>query len=323
MLCSYTRGYLGVPPDALGGWDAPARGFEASPWAWQWSERMMTQQVCAAFQTPPTQCTERASLWQGPFVHHSCTASIPQPQVQSTYAVGQAPPTFSRVVGGPAPNAKRPEIICPQPTHPLPKWINMTGWEDDEDETTAEEGEEGSDLTPEILDDEVDWEGEEWFEEDRDASRRFLPSFIFSPDPEDLPIPFFPPSNHPIPPPPSLAPLSPDADDLPQPHFDSDSYSPISVVNSQSSVPGLDHTRSSWSDSFESIISPDPEDLPAPNFGIYDRFEVGVFKFPGPHDHHHFGLGLPKGLRGIVMGEGRRALGDKYPQRWLGWTRDR
>ena len=57
MLCSYTQGYLGVYPNALGGWDAPARGFEASPWAWQWSERIATQQVCAVFQPPPTQCT--------------------------------------------------------------------------------------------------------------------------------------------------------------------------------------------------------------------------------------------------------------------------
>lgn len=233
--------------------------------------------------------------------------------------MGQAPQTFSRVVGGPAPNVKRPEIICPRPIHPLPKWINMTGWEDDEDETTTEEDEERSDLTPDLedLDDEVDWEGEEWFdEEDYDTPHRFLPPFFLSPDPEDLPAPFFPPSNNPIPPPPSPAPLSPDADDLPQPCFDSDPYSPISVVNSQSSVPGLDRTRSSWSDSFESIISPDPEELPLPNFGTCDRF-----KFPEPHDRHHVGLGFGKGQRGFVIGEGRRALGAEYPRRLPDWTR--
>lgn len=232
----------------------------------------------------------------------------------------QAPPTFSRVVGGPAPNAKGPEIICPRPIYPLPKWIEMNGWDDDEDETTSEEDEERSELVsdPEDLDDEVDWEGEEWFEEeDYDAPHRFLPSFLLSPDPEELPTPFFPPSNNPIAPPPSIAPLSPDADDLPQPHFGSDLYSPISVVNSQSSVPGLDRTRSSWSDSLESIISPDPEELPPPNFGIYDRFEVGVFKFPEPHDRHHAGLGFGNGRRGVVIGEGRGMLGAGYPRRRL------
>lgn len=187
-----------------------------------------------------------------------------------------------------------------------------------------EEGEERSDLTPdaEDLDDEVDWEGEEWFEEgDYDAPRRFLPSSIISPDPEDLPTPFFPPSNHPLPPPPSPAPLSTDADDLPRSHFDSDQYSPISVANSQSSVPGLKGT--SWFDPFGSIISPDPEDLPPPDFGIYDRLEAGVFKFPEPHDHHHVGLGFPKARQGVVMGEGRKVLGAKYPQRLLDWTWDR
>ena len=284
VQCFHTQGYLGAHSNALVGWDAPTSGFEAGPWAWQWNERARLQQVCAAAQPPKTQCTERASLLQGPVVHHSYTASIPQPQVRATYAVGQAPPTFSRVVGGPAPNAKRSEIICPQPIHPLPKWIHMTGWEDDWDRPTTEEDEKGSDLTPdpEDLDIHADWEGEGWFdeEEDYDAQRRCLPPYFLSPDPEDLPAPFFPPSNGP--PPTSLTPLSPDADDLPQPHFDSDPYSPVSTVNSRSSVPGLDRTWSSQSDSYESIISPDPAELPPPNFGIYDRFEVGVFKFPGP-----------------------------------------
>jgi len=62
MLCSYAQGYFGAYPNALMGWDTSARGFEASPWAWQWSERIMPQQVRAVFQLPPTRCTERASL---------------------------------------------------------------------------------------------------------------------------------------------------------------------------------------------------------------------------------------------------------------------
>lgn len=57
MLCSYAQGYLGVYSNALGGWDASARGSEASPWAWQWNERIVTQQVCAVSQFPPTHCT--------------------------------------------------------------------------------------------------------------------------------------------------------------------------------------------------------------------------------------------------------------------------
>ena len=54
MLCSYTQGYLGVHPNALVGWDAPAPGFEVGPWAWQWSERILPQQVCAVSQSPIT-----------------------------------------------------------------------------------------------------------------------------------------------------------------------------------------------------------------------------------------------------------------------------
>jgi len=203
----------------------------------------------------------------------------------------------------------------------------MAGWEDDEGESTVEQDQERSDPTPdpEGKDNEANWEGEELFEveeEEYDAPRRFLPSFV-SPDPEDLPAPFFPPSNGPLPPLPLLVPLSPDAEDLPQPHFDSDPYSPISGVSSRSSVPGLNHTRSSRSNSFESIVSPDPGDLPPPDFEIYDRFEVWGFKFPEPHDRHHVGWGFGEGRREVAIGEGRKVLGGGRHWRWLDWTRGR
>ena len=199
----------------------------------------------------------------------------------------------------------------------------MTEWEDDEDEPTNEEDEERSD--PEELDADVDWEGGRCFEEeDYDVPRRFLPSFLLSPDPEDLPAPFFPPSTRSLLPPLSLASLSPDADDLPQPHCDSDPYAPVATVDSRSSVPGLDRTRSSRSDSFESIISPDPADLPPPDFEIYARFGVEGFKFPEPHDRHHVWLGFGEGRREVVIGEGGMGLGSgaERPRRWLDRTWD-
>ena len=191
----------------------------------------------------------------------------------------------------------------------------MTGWEDDEDETTTREDEGRSDLTPDSERDD-DQEEEEWSgEEDYDLPRRFVPSFIFSPDPEDLPTPFFEPSSGSRPSPFSLASLSPDAEDLPQPHFDSDPHPSVSVVNSRSNLPGLGWSLRS--DSFESIVAPDPEDLPPPNFDTCDRFEVGGFKSPGPHDRHQDWIG-DKGTRDhvgrdswweIVMGEGRKVSG--------------
>ena len=167
-------------------------------------------------------------------------------------------------------------------------------------------------LTPDLKsNDDTDWEGEQWFDEDHDPESRFLPSFLFSPDPEDLPTPSFHPSSN------SLASLSPDASDLPQPRFDSDPYSPPSVANPGSSVPGLDW--SSRFDSFESIAAPDPEDLPHPNFEIHERFEVGRLGFPGPQDRHqdwlkrgirdHAGRGLGEGLQEVVIGDGRKVLG--------------
>jgi hypothetical protein len=214
----------------------------------------------------------------------------------------------------------------------------MTGWDDDEDETASEEDEERFDLTPdpEGTDNGVDWEGggKRWAEEDDygeefDVPRRFLPSFILSPDPEDLPAPFFhPPSGSP-PSLCSLASLSPDAGDLPQPHFDSDPYSPVSEVSSWWSTPGLDHSRSSLFNSSGSTVAPDPEDLPPPDFGTYDRYEVGGFKFPEPGDRRqdrtrprgardHAGWGLGEGRREVVASGGRKVPRVGRRRKWGG-----
>lgn len=249
--------------------------------------------------------------------HYPYTAGIPQPQVQPTYVVGQAPAAFLRAVARPALNTNRPEIVCPRPTYLLPKWINMTEWEDDEDEATTEEDEERFNPTPEPEDDgnEADWEGEEDSdEEDYDVPRRFLSSFILSPDPGELPIPFFHSSSNPPLPPSSPASLSPDASELPQPCFDSDPLTPSSVP------PGLDHEWSSRSDSFESIISPDPGDLPLPDFEVYDRFGIGGLKFPEPHDCHQDRLSgrSPRDHAGL----GRRVSGAGRHRRWPDWRRD-
>jgi len=59
-LGSYTQGYIGVRPNALRGWDAPAPGFGASPWAWQWGEGIRSQRVCDTVQSRVLRCTERA-----------------------------------------------------------------------------------------------------------------------------------------------------------------------------------------------------------------------------------------------------------------------
>ena len=66
------------------------------------------------------------------FTHHSYATTVTQPRVQPTRAVGQPLPTFSGVVGDPIPNAPRLEVVCPRPTHPLPKWIDTASWEDEE-----------------------------------------------------------------------------------------------------------------------------------------------------------------------------------------------
>ena len=330
-LCFYAQDHLGVYPSMLGGLYAPPPNSEVSPWAWQWNEGTRIQEVCDLLQFPSTQYTERVSHWQDYFTHYSYTANVAQAQVQPTYATDQAPPAFCRVVGGPVSNTNRLEIVCPRPIHPLPKWIDMTCWEDDE-------AEERTNLTPGPVDTDTDidtdWEGGEWsheaYGEGLDVPRRFLPSFILSPEPEDLPAPFFHPSSDSTPSSHTLASLSPEACDLPQPFFDSDPYSPISDVSSRSSISGPGQPRSSRSDSFGSIVSPDPGDLPPPDFEIYDRAEVGGFEFLEPLDchqdrlgkrgtrgHAHWGLG--EGLWKAVTSAGRKMSGSGQRRRWLDW----
>jgi len=210
----------------------------------------------------------------------------------------------------------------------------MAEREDDEGGTTTED-EERSDLTPGPFDNDTDYEGGGWSDEedydnDFDVPRRFLPSFILSPDPEDLPTPFFPQSGNSTPSSHTLASLSPDACDLPQPRFDSDPCSLTSMVNSQSSIPGLNQPRPSRYDSFGSIVSPDPEDLPPPNFEVYDRFEVGGFKFPGPWDRHRDRLGgrdarghAGESLWEVLTGGGGKVSGPGHRRGWPVWSRDK
>ena len=317
LLCSYAQDYFGVNTSMLGALYAPASNSEVSPWVWQWNEWIRYQEVCDSPYSPsPPGILNENHPWQGSFTHYSYTANITQPRVQPTYAVDQAPSASSRVVGGPVSNTNRLGIACPRPIHPLPKWIDMTEWEDDEDE-------ERTDLTPAQVN--TDWEGMEWsdeedYDEEFDVPRRFVPSFILSPGPEELPVPLFHPSSDSTPPSLILASLSPEACDLPQPRFDSDPYSPVSTVSSRSNVPGLSRPWSSRSSSFGSIASPDPEDLPRPDFEIYDRFEVGGFKFPQRLDHHqdwfgerdargHARQGIGEGLCKVVTG-GRRKLSE-------------
>jgi len=316
-LYSNAQDHSGVHPSMLGALYAPATNYEVSPWAWQWSEGVRYQEVGDSPQSPSTQYTQRVSLRQDSFTHHSYMASTTQPQVHPTYAVDRAPPAFSRVVGGPVSNTNRLEIACPRPRYPLPKWIDMTGWEDDETEATPEEDVERTDSTPGPVDNDTDWEGVEWsdeedYDEEFDVPHRFLPSSILSPDPEELPAPFFHPASDSTPPSRILASLSPEACDLPQPRFDTDPYSPVSNVSSRSNVPELSHPRSSPCSSFD-IVSPDPEDLPPPEFEMYDRFE-----FPGRLDRRRDRLG--EGLWKVVTGGGRKVSGSGHRRRWLDWS---
>jgi len=353
MLCFYAQDHLGVYPSMLGGLYAPASNSEVSPWAWQWGKGTSTQKVCNLLQSPSTQHTELLLRWQDSLTHHPYTASIPQARVQPTDAVDQAPPTFCRAVGGPVSNTNtnRPEIVCPRPIHPLPKWVDTTEWKDDEDETTPEEDEERIDLTlgpvdadnntdwegEESSDEDTDWEGEELSDEDYDEGfdvpHRFLPSFIISPHPEDLPAPFFHPSNDSTPPSHTFASLSPEACDLPQPCFGSDPYPLVSDASSRSVVSEPGRPQSSRSDSFGSIVSPDPEDLPTPDFEIYDRIEIEGFQFPGPLNFHQDQFdqrgtqgrarwGLGEGLWKAVTNAGRKASGSGHRRGWLDWSWD-
>ena len=228
------------------------------------------------------------------FTHHSYAATITHPRVQPTC---QPLPTFSRVVGGPISNTPRLEVICPRPTHPLPKWIDTTGWEDEE---------ERFDLTPSLTSnvDDTDWENSS---EELDDTRQSLPLCMLSPDADDLPPPFFPPSRGSTPAPRTLASLSPGACNPPQPRFDSNPHPPIFVVNTQPSGLVAAPQHSPRSDSLEPTMFPGAWDAPPLNFEIYAQFGVGMFSYPslpgchpdqvevrGARDHTRRGLG--KGL---------------------------
>lgn len=208
----------------------------------------------------------------------------------------------------------------------------MAGWEDDEYETTPKEDEERTILTPGPVDNDndTDWEGEESsdeedYDEERDVLHQLLPPFMRSPDPEDLPAPFFPPSSDPTPSSRTFASLSPKACDLPQPCFSTDPDSPVSNASSWPSVPGLGYPRSPWSDLF---LSPDPEDLPPPVFEIYDRAEAGELDPSGPFGHCPDRSGerdtqgharrLDEGSWKAVTSEERKVSGSGN-RRWLDW----
>ena len=104
--------------------------------------------------SPITQYTERAPLCRVVFL-----TTHTQRVVRPINAMAHASPAFSRVAERSVLNTDRPEIICPQPIHPLPKWIDTTEREDDKDETTPEEDEERSELTP---DSEKNGNGADW-----------------------------------------------------------------------------------------------------------------------------------------------------------------
>ena len=209
----------------------------------------------------------------------------------------------------------------------------MTGLDDNEDKTTLEVDEGKTEMTPGLVDvdTDTDWEGEEWFDEDYGEGFRFLPSFILSPDAEDLPAPFFHGDSTPSPR--TLASLSPEARDLPQPGFNPGLYSPVSDVSSRSSVSGPSQPLSSRFDSFGSIVSPDPEELPPPDFEFYDPPEVGGFEFPGPLDCRQDRIckrstqdrtrcGLGEGLWEAMKSAERKVSGSRHRRRWLDWTWD-
>ena len=187
----------------------------------------------------------------------------------------------------------------------------MTGW-----------GDKGiSDLAPGPVDnDDIDWED---YDEELGAPRRFLPSFLFSPDPEDLPAPFFPPSRDSTPPPRTPTSVSPNASDLPQPHFDSDPHPPMSTVNLLPSAPGVIPPPSLHSGSLESTVLPDPRDLPPPSFETCCRFRAGGFGLAVSSDRRrrwtddrgtgdHTGRGMIKGTWKSVAGEKRRVSGPRH-----------
>ena len=194
----------------------------------------------------------------------------------------------------------------------------MSEWEDDEDDT-EDDGE--SEIMSSSTDSPIDWAGEGGFDEEFDMAPRFLTAFSISPDADDLPPPFFPPSRDLTPSLGTFTSLAPDADDLPQPHFDFDS--PVFTVSSPSSDWGVGSPPSLWSDTLESMMSPDPGDLPIPSF------EVGVFEHLEDPDRRQDGVKQEDTLYHIgywgifserffqVEGGGCEGLNNR---RWLDWT---
>ena len=190
----------------------------------------------------------------------------------------------------------------------------MAEWETEEAGTTPGEDEE----TPFPADD-GDWEGEGHCEE-----LRLPPWPICSPDAEDLPPPFFPPSRESSPPS-----LSPDACYLPQPRFDQ--HPLASVVNSQPSMPGADPQPSLWYGPLPPIMFPDPEDVPSPAFDILG---VEAYDHLGPDDNHQDGVDwseqhqttgrLGRSFWEVVM-DGGKGPEPHHHQGWLGesWGNDK
>ena len=217
----------------------------------------------------------------------------------------QAPQTTFPVVGGPVSHPDELKIACPRPIYPPPKWIGTIEWEDDEDEETSEGDEVRSEMTSCSTDSDIDWEAE--FDEEFYITPRFLTSSSISPDAENLPSPFFPPSRDSSPSPDPFASLSPDAGDLPQPYFDCDP--PVFAANSPPTVRGTEAVPrpSPWPGVLEIIVSPDPEDLPLPCFGVRAQLGVGSFEHLGDPDFCHNRVvekGGPDHIwdRGIVCG---------------------
>ena len=231
------------------------------------------------------------------------------------------------MVGGPVSNPNEPRIACPRPIHPLspPKWIYG------ENGSIPDEGEETSEMTSSSVDSDIGWQGEKEFDEDEefDMTPRFLTSYSISPDADNLPPPYFPPSGSspPMPSPDSPIFLSPDASELPEPHFDSDP--PEFVDNSPQSVWGVNFQHSPPSGTLESMLSPDPEALPLPCFEMDDQPEA---ENPGHPDRHQNRVGE----RGVLYHIGDWAAvcgrffqveaegsGGPATRRWLDWTRDK
>jgi hypothetical protein len=63
----YAQGYFGLHTTTLGDWCPPVWDHEVSPWDWQWSREIGTQEVCDGFQTPASWNIEWVSFSTVPF----------------------------------------------------------------------------------------------------------------------------------------------------------------------------------------------------------------------------------------------------------------